>query len=76
MTDLYPVTLEDMIAEVRRELTIRRQVYGQACREGRMNRRRADYRILMMDAVLQRLEGEREHERGTVEHERGTVDRG
>jgi hypothetical protein len=66
----YPVSIDDMIEEVRRECQQRRFVYGNACREGRMNRRRADRRIDVMDAVLKHLEGAREHERGA-----GTLER-
>jgi hypothetical protein len=55
--DLYPITLIDMIEEVRRELRYREQVYSRACREGRMNRKLADRRIDVMTAVLQHLEG-------------------
>jgi hypothetical protein len=63
----HPVSLDDMIEEIRRECAMRRDVYGRACREGRMNRRRADWRIRVMDEVLQRLEGIREHERGAMD---------
>jgi hypothetical protein len=56
MPDLYPVTVGDMIAEVRRELEMRRNVYARAAREGRMNRHQADRRIEIMAAVLARLE--------------------
>lgn len=63
----YPVSIDDMIEEVRRECQTRRYVYGRACSEGRMNRRLADRRIDVMDAVLQRLERERNHDRGAVD---------
>ena len=59
MPDLLPVTLDDMIEELRRECQMRREVYGRACREGRMNRRRADRRIDVMDAALAFLEEQR-----------------
>ena len=67
MSDLLRVSLDDMIEEIKRECQMRREVYGRACREGRMNRRRANWRIDVMDAVLKRLEGEREHERGAMD---------
>jgi hypothetical protein len=70
MSDLYPVSLDDMVEEVRRECQSRRFAFGIACREGRMNRRRADRRIDVMDAVLKRLEEEREHERGAMDDRR------
>jgi cbb3-type cytochrome oxidase cytochrome c subunit len=59
--DLLPVTLDDMISEVSRECRMRREVYSRAARERRMNRRMADRRIDVMDAILvylQRLKAE------------------
>jgi hypothetical protein len=66
----HPVSIDDMIEEIQRECQMRREVYGRACREGRMNRRRADRRIDVMDAVLNHLEREREHERGAMDDRR------
>jgi hypothetical protein len=63
----YPISLDEMIEEVRGECQNRRFAFGLACREGRMNRRRADRRIDVMDAVLKHLEGAREHERGAMD---------
>jgi hypothetical protein len=60
MPDLLPVTLDDMIAELRRECRMRREVYARATSDGRMNRRAADRRIDVMDATLAYLERERE----------------
>jgi hypothetical protein len=54
--DLLGVTLEDMIAEVRRECQQRRHVYDRLVRERKMNRRLADRRIDVMDALLAYLE--------------------
>ncbi len=62
MPDLLPVTLDDMIAEVARECRKRREVYGRAVHDGRMNRRRADRQIDVMDAVLARLERDKANE--------------
>lgn len=56
MSDLLPVTLDDMIAEVKRECQKRREVYGRAVQERRMNARLANRRIDVMDAVLKYLE--------------------
>jgi len=67
MADLLPVTLDDMIREVRRECQKRREVYGRATSAGVMNRRTADRRIDVMDAVLDHLEKERANDRGTVD---------
>jgi hypothetical protein len=66
--DLYPITLIDMIEEVRRELRYRAHFWTVACREGRMNRKLADRRIDVMTAVLLHLEGERDG-RGTVDQQ-------
>jgi hypothetical protein len=67
MPDLLPVTLDDMIAEVRTELNYRRQVFGNAVRTGRMNKRLADRRFDVMEAILNHLEEERDHGRTTVD---------
>ena len=66
MADLLPITLDDMISEVRRECQKRREVYGRATSAGVMNRRTADRRIDVMDAVLSYLEGQRDG-RGKVD---------
>ena len=55
MTELFSVSLADMIAEVRRECTTRRRVYDRLVAEKKMNRRLADRRIDVMDALLVRL---------------------
>lgn len=59
MADLLPVTLEDMVVEIRRECAMRRQVYGRLVAEHRMNRRQADRRIDVMDALLMYLQQQR-----------------
>jgi hypothetical protein len=59
MPDLLPVTLDDMIAELRRECRMRREVYARATSDGRMNRRAAARRIDVMDATLAYLEQRR-----------------
>ena len=56
MPELFPVTLEEMIAEVRRELHMRQRVYTDMVAHGRMNRRQADRRIDVMAATLAYLE--------------------
>ena len=52
----YPITLPEMIYEVRRECEKRREVFDRLVRDHRMNRRQADRRIRVMDAVLALLE--------------------
>jgi len=60
MSDPLPVTLDDMIAELRRECRDRRWIYASRTRDGRMNTRAAARRIDVMDATLAYLERERE----------------
>lgn len=56
LTDLLPVTLDDQILEVKREIEMRKQVYGRRVQNGTMNRRKADFQIDVMRAVLATLE--------------------
>lgn len=63
MSEPPPVTLADMIDEVRVELGYRRY----AAQTGRMNARRAARRIDVMTAVLEYLEREERDGRTTVE---------
>jgi hypothetical protein len=58
--DLYPVTLDDMIKEVERELNQRRQVFARLVAEKKLNRRVADRRFEVMGAVLKKLLEERD----------------
>jgi hypothetical protein len=58
-----PITLQDMIEEVRLELRYRAQVFGASVRAGRMNARLAARRIDVMTAVLKHLEEERDAKR-------------
>lgn len=63
MSDLLGITLDDMVAEVRRECGMRREVYTRLTRNGQMNHRLAARRIEIMNAVLAYLEAARERER-------------
>lgn len=65
--DLLPVSLHEMIAEVRRECQMRRDVFSRLVRDGKMNARQAARRIDVMDAVLARLEGETANGNGQAE---------
>jgi hypothetical protein len=56
MPDLLGITLDTMIAEMRRECQMRRQVYGRLVADHKMNRRLADHRIDVADAILAYLE--------------------
>ena len=58
MPDLLPVTLDDMIQEVRRELEIRARLYPEWKRTaGRNKRNQMDRQFDVMEAVLKYLEG-------------------
>jgi hypothetical protein len=56
MPDPPPVSMEEMIAEMRRQASTLRRVYSDLVTKGQMNRRTADRRIDVMDAVLAYLE--------------------
>lgn len=51
MTQLFPPTLQDQIAEVAREVGMRVRVYKQRVYEGRMTQEKADRGIEVMSAV-------------------------
>lgn len=55
--DLYPVTLDDMIAEVKRELEMRARLYPQwKLNAGNNKRNQMDRQWDVMEAVLRFLE--------------------
>ena len=56
----FEITLDDMIAEVERELTKRKYVFDDLVKQRRMNRRYADRRIDVMEAIRDKLKGERD----------------
>lgn len=59
MPDLYPVTLDDMIREVRRELAMRAQVYPRNKQNaGHALRNKIDRQWDVMEAILKHLEGQ------------------
>lgn len=61
MADLLPITLDDMIREVRRELAMRQTVYANRRRNaGFALRNQIDRQFDVMEAVLKHLEGERD----------------
>ena len=60
MPDLLPVTLDDMITEVKRELATRARVYPKwKDQAGRNKRNQLDRQWDVMEAILKHLEGER-----------------
>jgi hypothetical protein len=54
---ILDATLADQIAEVKREVRMRQQVYGRMVRAGSMSAEEAAKRTLVMAAVQQTLEG-------------------
>lgn len=67
MSDLLPVTLDEMIAEARRELEMRQRVYARWRQgSGRAGRAKLDRQYDVMAAIVEHLEEERRHGRSTV----------
>lgn len=50
--DLIALTLEEQIAEVERELGMRRRVYPRFVEAGKMSRQKADRQVADLEAVL------------------------
>lgn len=57
MRDLLPVTRQDMIAELERELELRRVVYPSRVLAGRLSQKKADRQFQVLQAVLELIEG-------------------
>lgn len=62
MSNLFPVSLDDMIEEVDREIRIRQGVYQNLVALGIITQEKADRRIAVMGAVAARLRLNREWE--------------
>jgi hypothetical protein len=56
MPDLFPVTIDEMVREVEREITLRRRVYPRAVASKRMSQDKADKQIAIMEAVARELQ--------------------
>ena len=64
MPDLLPVTLDDMILEVKRELGLRDRLYPIWRRDASRNKRnQMDWQLHVMEAILKHLEAERDAKR-------------
>ncbi|TDB64388.1 hypothetical protein [Arundinibacter roseus] len=50
-------TLSEQIAEIKRELAMRKKVYPDWKRTGRIHPKEADHRIQVLEDLLERLEG-------------------
>ena len=53
--DLLPITLDDEIAAVRREIAMREHVYPRQVSAGRLRQTAADRELALMRAVLRTL---------------------
>lgn len=58
--ELFPPDLISMIGEVRREIAYRKSLYPRLVADGKMNPKTADRRIEVMQALLAKLEAERD----------------
>ena len=56
MTDLFPVSLPEQVACVKREIAMRERAYPRFVDRGTMPQKKADREIAMMRAVLATLE--------------------
>jgi hypothetical protein len=56
MSDLFPVTLAEMIREVRREVGARERLYPSWVRDKKIREQAATQRLAIMRAVLKYLE--------------------
>ena len=52
MTDLFAISRADKVAELKREIAMRRQVYGRQVAAGRMTQEKADRGIAVMEAII------------------------
>lgn len=59
MAELFPPSLDDMIRCVEREIAFRRRAYPRFVSGGRMRQENADREIATMEAILERLRGDR-----------------
>ena len=55
MSDLFPVTVEDMLAECEREIALRRRVYPRWIETGRISQQKADRQIEVLKALVMHL---------------------
>jgi len=58
-TDLLPITLDEMIAELRREVEMRHRVFPRQVQAKLLKAETADRRIAILEALITKLEGER-----------------
>jgi hypothetical protein len=57
--DLLPVSLDEMIFEMWRELQLRQHLYPLRVAERKMNARRAERQLRIVEAIIEKLTAER-----------------
>jgi len=55
MSDLFPVTTKEAIAELERELKLRRSVYPKFIDRGTLSKARADRQIAIVETIVEWL---------------------
>ena len=55
MSDLFPITVEDEIQELEREVALRKRVYPRWVAAGKMTKAKADRQIAVMQSAVERL---------------------
>lgn len=56
MTDLFPITTADLIAEMQRELAMRERVYARQVGAKQLTQAVADRRIAIVKIIIERLQ--------------------
>lgn len=54
-SDLFPITIEDEIAELEREVKLRKRVYPRWVFVGKLTQEKADRQIAIVESVINRL---------------------
>lgn len=57
--DLFPITIEDEIAELERETKLRRRVYPRWVFVGKLTQEKADRQIAIVESVITRLKAQK-----------------
>ena len=55
MAELFSPTLDDQIAEIEREIAMRRRVFPELVSRGRLSERKAAFRIVCLEETLKFL---------------------
>ena len=55
MSDLFPITIDDEIQELEREIVLRKRVYPRWVAAGRLTQGKADRQIAVLKSAAERL---------------------